>query len=203
MVSSTNIDRIFGLYHAAKEANRCFVCDDYQAGLLKIVSDNHKKHSSFYDIDYEQTKTHVGRFITLNRWNEKDYAFKGKLKPYLERHGFCMLTRSIYAFKSLIDDYANSSESKMYYSMWDGYLHQNKPAFNDTLYNFIKPYNSMIEHKHTSGHSDVRTLKEVFETINPRQGIIPVHTDNPEKFQELFENHTIILLRDGEILNCV
>lgn len=205
LVSSTNIDRIFGLYHAAKEANRCFVCDDYQARLLKIVSDNHKKHSSFYDIDYDNKSTSAGRFITLNRWKEKDYAFKGKLKPYLERYGFCMLIRTNDAFKPLIDDYANSSESKMYYSMWDGYLHQNKPAFNETLYNFIEPYkyNSMIEHKHTSGHSDVKTLKEVFETVNPKRGIIPIHTENPEKFQELFENQTIILLKDGEIFECV
>lgn len=203
LVSSTNIDRIFGLYHAAKEANRCFVCDNYQEDLLKIVSYNHKKYSSFYDVDYEQSKTYTGRFFTMHRRNLNGYSFEGNLKPYLERHGFCMLIRTNDAFKPLLDEYAQSTDTKIYYSMWDGYLDNSKPAFNESLCNFLSPYNRIIEHKHTSGHSDVKTLREVFETVNPKRGIIPIHSENPERFQELFENHTIILLKDGEILECV
>ena len=44
MVSSTNIDRVFALYHATKMAKRCFVCDSYQTKILKIVSESHKKY---------------------------------------------------------------------------------------------------------------------------------------------------------------
>lgn len=201
LVSSTNIDRIFGLYHASKKAKRCFVCDNYQAKILKIVSHNHKKDSDLYDIDYDNTTTSAGRFLTLNRGREDSFSFNGKLKPYVERHGFCVLIRTNDAFKPLLDEYAKLDETKIYYSMWNGYLDSKKAAFNKSLYYFLEPYS--LEHKHTSGHADIETLKKVFETVNPKHGIIPIHTEEPEKFQELFPKETIILLQDGEILKCI
>jgi ribonuclease J len=84
--------------------------------------------------------------------------------------------------------------------MWDGYLDSKKPAFNESLYNFLKPYK--IEYMHTSGHADLGTLKTVFETVKPKCGIIPIHTEAPEKFQELFhEQATIIPLHDGDVFD--
>jgi ribonuclease J len=85
--------------------------------------------------------------------------------------------------------------------MWNGYLDSNKPAFNESLYNFLEPYK--IEYKHTSGHADLETLKIVFETVKPKCGIIPIHTEAPEKFQDLFHEQTsIIPLRDGDVYDC-
>jgi len=55
------------------------------------------------------------------------------------------------------------------------------------------------ECKHTSGHADVETLNAVFETVKPKFGIIPIHTENPEKFIELFPEQNIIYLRDREV----
>jgi ribonuclease J len=199
LVSSTNIDRIFALYHASKNAQRCFVCDSYQEGIMKTVSQNHKQHTTFYKIDYDQKTKSEGRFFGLQQRGRLPFSFEGRLKSYLEDHGFCMLIRSSKAFKPLLDEYANSDETKVYYSMWDGYLDSKKAAFNESLYDFLKLYNP--EHKHTSGHADVETLKTVFETVNPKCGIIPVHTEAPENFQGLFREQTVLLLQDGEALD--
>ncbi|MDR2917066.1 MAG: MBL fold metallo-hydrolase [Tannerella sp.] len=196
-VSSTNIDRIFALYHASERTKRCFICDNYQAKIMKIVSKNHKQYTPFYDIDYDQTTNPAGRFFDLKRRAQSPFSFIGNLEPYLERHGFCMLIRSNDVFKPLLDEYAKSEETKIYYSMWNGYLDKEKEAFNELLYNFFEPYN--LEHKHTSGHADIETLNAVFETVNPACGIIPIHTEAPEKFQRLFKGQTVILLKDGEI----
>ncbi|MDH6312263.1 ribonuclease J [Parabacteroides sp. PFB2-10] len=200
LVSSTNIDRIFALYHAAKNAERCFVCDTYQAKIMKIVSENHKQYTSFYNIDYDQDTNPAGRFIDLDRRGKRQYSFKGKLKPYLEDHGFCMLIRANETFKPLLDEYAPSPKTKVYYSMWKGYLDNKLPASNKSLSDFLQSYK--LEYKHTSGHTNIETLKVVFETVTPKEGIIPIHTEAPEKFQELFSEQTIIPLRDGEILEC-
>jgi ribonuclease J len=55
---------------------------------------------------------------------------------------------------------------------------------------------------HTSGHADLETLKKVFEAVKPKGGIIPIHTEAPEKFQELFhEQFNIILLQDGAVFD--
>jgi ribonuclease J len=198
-VSSTNIDRIFALYHAAKRAGRCFVCDDYQENILKIVSKHHKKYSSFYNIDYEQKANPSGRFFVLKRIGKEAFSFQGKLKPYLDNYGFCMIIRANPAFKPLLDEYANNISAKIYYSMWKGYIESKNPAFNDKTKEFFESYK--IEFMHTSGHADVETLKIVFDTVNPKYGIIPIHTESPLKFNELFSPHNVLSIKDGEIID--
>ena len=113
-----------------------------------------------------------------------------------------MLIRTNVAFKPLLEKYINLAETKIYYSMWDGYLDNSSQAFNETLYSFLEPYGD-IKHLHTSGHTDLKTLREVFEIVKPKRGIIPIHTENPEKFQTLYDKQTIILLEDGETLEYV
>jgi len=200
IVSSTNIDRLFALYHAAKRAGRCFVCDTYQTNILKIVSELHKKYTKFYDIDYDQ-KNPAGRFIKLKQIARKPFIFPGRLKPYLDEHGFCMLVRPNDSFKPLLNKYSKLKETKIYYSMWKGYLDESNTAHNQNFIDFIKPYK--YEYKHTSGHADVKTLSLFFDTVKPKCGIIPIHTEAPEKFKELFIGHNIILLKDGNVFDCV
>jgi ribonuclease J len=204
LVSSTNIDRLFALYHAAKRAKRCFVCDTYQTKILKIVSESHKQHTMFYDIDYDQKKNAAGRFFELKRIG-KAFKFAGKLKPYLNEHGFCMLVRPNESFKPIAEEYYNHEETKdktkIYYSMWKGYLDNSIPAVNPNLADYLEPFK--YEYKHTSGHADVKTLGALFDTVKPKCGIIPIHTEAPEKFKELFTGHNIILLQDGHVYDGV
>jgi hypothetical protein len=80
LVSSTNIDRVFALYHAAKEAGRCFFCDEYQAEMLRIVSRNHKKFSSFYDMDFDRVDSPTGRVIVLERKGWELFSFGGRFE---------------------------------------------------------------------------------------------------------------------------
>jgi len=200
LVSTLNIDRIFAFYHAAKRAKRCFVCDAYQTKILKIVSSSHKKYTAFYDIDYNQKINPAGRFIVLDHKNNGVYEFAGKLKPYMDKHGFCMLIRANNIFKPILDEYYQSDKAKIYYSMWNGYLDKSKPAFNQDLSDFIKPFK--YEYMHTSGHADVKTLKLLFDTVKPKCGIIPIHTEAPKEFKKLFTGHNIILLQDGRVFEC-
>jgi ribonuclease J len=201
IVSSTNIDRIFSLYHAAKKAKRCFVCDAYQTRLLKIVSELHKHYTSFYDVDYDQKTNPAGRFFELRRIARNPFVFPGRLKPYLDKHGFCMLVRPNDSFKPILEEYKGLSETSIYYSMWSGYLDKDNPASNQIFIDFVKPF--QYEYKHTSGHADVDTLRLLFDTVKPKCGIIPIHTESPDKFKELFTDHNIILLQDGHVFDCI
>ena len=200
MVSSTNIDRVFALYHAVKRARRCFICDSYQTKILKIVSKSYN-HIKLYNIDYDQKRNVAGRFFELKRIARKPFNFPGKLKPYLNEHGFCMLVRPNDSFKPLLDEYSKLNETKIFYSMWKGYLDENNTAFNQNFAGFIKPFK--YEYKHTSGHADIKTLSVFFDTVKPKCGIIPIHTEAPDKFKEIFIGHNIILLQDGHVYDCV
>ena len=196
LLASTNNDRILALYHAAKNAKRYFVCDEYQANILKKVSENHKQYTDFYNIDYDLEKKDAGCFVELKQFN----SILEKSKNYLDKYGFCMIIRENPNLTPILDKYAKSNETKIYYSMWKGYLDRNKDAFKESLFNFLEPYE--IEYMHTSGHADLETLKKVFEAVKPKGGIIPIHTEAPEKFQELFhEQFNIILLQDGAVFD--
>lgn len=199
-LSSTNVDRIFGLYHAAKATNRCFVCDAYQLKIMKIVSESHASKSDFYKVDYFQSDNPAGRIISLNRRAGSLHSFEGKLKSYLEKHGFCMLIRPSKAFKPLVDEYSKNDGANVFYSTWNGYLNPACDAFNQYQYDFFKAYKKI--ELHTSGHADVETLKEVFEAIAPKEGIIPIHTESPELFKQAFPRQKIILAKDGELIPC-
>lgn len=64
--------------------------------------------------------------------------------------------------------------------MWGGYVEEGNEAYNknlaDSLGNDYKPM-------HTSGHSDMNSMREVFRLLHPK-ALIPIHTDAPEKFAE-------------------
>jgi hypothetical protein len=152
-----------------------------------------------YDINYGQKTTPKGRFIELKRQKgQQTFNFLGNLKPYLDRNGFCMIIRANPAFKPLLDEYAKKPDTSIYYSMWKGYIDSKSPAFRYNTADFFKPYK--IEFLHTSGHDNIETLKNVFDAVSPKCGIIPIHTEAPEKFNELFLQQKITPLEDAKAI---
>jgi len=60
---------------------------------------------------------------------------------------------------------------------------------------FIAGHRMQLVEIHTSGHADIRALQRVVRELKPRK-IIPVHTFQPERFHELFDN--VLSVSDGE-----
>jgi ribonuclease J len=78
--------------------------------------------------------------------------------------------------------------------MWSGYLDER--AKNEGLCEFLKSYSYRV--LHTSGHAAPEDLRRLYETVKPKRGLIPIHTDAPDLFRELVPEGNIILLQDGE-----
>jgi len=76
------------------------------------------------------------------------------------------------------------------YSMWEGYL-------TDKFKDFCNEKGITIEQVHTSGHATLGDLQDFASAINPKV-LIPIHTFEPKKYVELFEN--VKILEDGEEL---
>ena len=86
-------------------------------------------------------------------------------------------------------------EKQRYLSMWDGYVDKDKAAYNGKL---AKSLGQGFIYKHTSGHCDMNSLRDVFRLLHPK-AIIPIHTDKPEEFASLFSDEwPIVVLNDGE-----
>ena len=187
-LSSTNIDRIFSLYHAALKAKRSFLVDKYQKGIMDTIvnDDGLWNKSSLYQYG-EFHPYDVSRYIPLI------------LKKLIEDKGYVLIVRVGYKFDKLIEKLPG--EKTKYLSMWDGYVDVSKKGiYNESL---AKALGDKFLKMHTSGHCDVKSMREVFRLLQPK-AIIPIHTENPEAFAKEFgDEWHIIVLNDGDSFSTI
>lgn len=189
-VSSTNIDRIFSLYHAALRAGRPFYVDPFQKKIMDLVTanDNLWSKASLYRYSHYQPKPLI--------YDTNGFLYDKKFEDFLNEKGYVLIARTSDRFDSLIDKMPG--KKKRYLSMWDGYINPKKDVYNERL---AKTVGDDFINLHTSGHTDIPSLLNFFEVLTPK-AIIPIHTDNPVKFAELFsDKSTVLLLNDGKCFN--
>lgn len=214
-VSSTNIDRIFGIYRAASGAGRIVLMDEYQYDILKSVigkndwSRNEGVSEEFVESaddtlmginnpGYEFNKG-LPFVLKLDRTSKETPQFyiPPRLRKLIDWKGCVLIARPTRQFETLMESFS-SDKSKKYLSQWGGYVNPELPAYNEAL---AKMLGEKYEKVHTSGHADIHTLKTLFNQLES-QRIIPIHTENPGKFMEIFSSEwPVTLLNDGETLS--
>ena len=116
-----------------------------------------------------------------------------KLKWLLGEMGYVLIARSNPYFDEFIQMIPGDKQT--YLSMWNGYVDPSKPAYNEKL---AKSLGKEFLYKHTSGHYDMNSLRDVLQLLKPK-AIIPIHTENPEAFAQLFKDEwQVIVLNDGD-----
>ena len=187
-LSSTNIDRLFSLYHAALDAHRPFYVDNYQKKVMDAIvnSDSIWTKSGLYQYGKYPPKSLM-------------YDIDDKKKPFLvfieflNKMGYVIIARPNERFDNLMTKIPG--EKMKILSMWNGYLKEGTDAYNENL---AKSLENGYDYMHTSGHIDMKDMHEFFSILNPK-GVIPIHTDNPKKFAEEFgKDWNVHLLNDGD-----
>lgn len=173
LCSSTNIDRLAGLYAAAKRARKPFICDGYQSDILRTVTGYGGKRSSLYDFSHVLT-------------------YGDNLLPLMREKGFCMPVRANDRFHGIMSHF-QKEESILLYSMWFGYQENNLK-----LKQFINEYH--WEYFHTSGHASKEQLQLICREVMPRIGVIPIHTETPDMLNAIVAPHPVLRIKDGEVL---
>ena len=171
LCSSTNIDRISAFYQANPHG-KYFVCDEYQKDILGIV----EKHGAKYTDLYQYKNVHI---------------YSSKLVSSLKAQGFCMLVRNNRKFAKIMKQF-DPTECLVIYSMWQGYL----DGKNNDLKDFLNDYQWIS--LHTSGHASQETIQKVIGLLNPKVGVIPIHSENPEMLSHLRVSSRVIMLQDKE-----
>ena len=188
-VSSTNIDRIFALYHAALRTGRKFIVDRYQKKIMDVVVEQEHiwNKSKLYRYGEEEPMELKYEYGT------GEFLLTDKFKYLLDKVGYVLIARANPRFDNLVSHIP--CEKKKYLSMWEGYVKKELDAYNEKLAASLSDGYTLM---HTSGHCDIKSMREFFCMLQP-QGIIPIHTDNPEAFGKLFcDEWPIIRLNDGE-----
>ena len=171
MCSSTNIDRIMGIWQNMP-TDKVLICDAYQKRILDTVIDNVYYESSLY-------RRHDSPLV-LN---------KGPYSKYYMDHGFVSLVRGTENFVSHIKEFPKD-DVRIIYSMWTGYIEENL-----LLQDLLNTYPSYI--CHASGHVSKNDLVQFMELVNP-DIVIPVHTDTPEELESVVPNRTVCVINDNE-----
>jgi ribonuclease J len=192
-VSSTNIDRLFALYHAANRAHRYFYVDDYQKRIMDAVVDSNKLWGKSRMYRYSDDEP-----IVVLQLDDDEFRYIDKFDSVLKEHGGVFVVRSTPRFKHLVAKLP-ADDKQVYLSKWNGYLKEG-PTFNSALAEAVgKDYLYM----HTSGHCDMDSIRKVIALVKPK-AIIPIHTERPNDFAELFCNEIpVIRLNDGETFSPV
>lgn len=130
------------------------------------------------------------------KYEDGEFMVNDKFKWLLDQVGYVLVARANPMFDDFIERIPG--EKKKYLSMWKGYVDPKNEAFNEDMAASVgKGYLYM----HTSGHCDMDSLNSLFQMLHPR-AIIPIHTDNPEKFAKLFRREwPIIVLNDGDSIS--
>ena len=190
-LSSSNIDRLFGLYHAALKADRPFIVDTYQKRMMDVVTkrDHIWGKSKLYQYDKKYPPMEL-------QYENNEFRMNEKFRYLLEQKGYVLIARANERFDNFIERLPG--EKHKYLSMWKGNVDESCEAYNERL---AKSLGGNYEYMHTSGHCDMKSLREFFRMLNPLS-IIPIHTENPEAFADLFcDEFPVTILNDGESIS--
>ena len=171
MCSSTNIDRIMGIWQNMP-TDKVLICDAYQKRILDTVINNVYYKSSLY--------RRQDRPLVLDI---------GKYPKYYMDNGFVSLARATENYISHIQEFPKD-DVRIIYSMWTGYIEENL-----ALKTLLETYPTYI--CHASGHVSKDDLNKFIELVNP-DAIIPVHTDNPERLEKLVPHRNVYVVNGNE-----
>jgi ribonuclease J len=191
--SATNIDRLVGMYRAAKRSGRFFVMDIFTAHIVSLLEGSIPRPGVFDDV-----RVFYPRFLTKRMFEEcgEDAMMKEFSRYHISREELsnrkdcCILIRDS-MFSDLVS-MGDLVDAGLIMSIWGGYFKTEKTK---RLMAYLQEKGAEMIHLHTSGHADISFLQEFADSCSPRM-IIPVHTEQPSLFKEKFSN--VVTLNDGE-----
>lgn len=177
--SSTNIDRIVTMYRAAKQCGRIFLQEVYMANITSAIGGS-IPNPEFNDVFAFITTP--SRFNMLTKYKHRVG------KNFIAKSHFVMCVRnSMLSYLKSLAKKTSFKDGVLVYSFWSGYRE------SESMKKFLSECEKLgleIVTLHTSGHADENTIKKLIEAINPKV-IIPVHTENAQRFKNIAPNISI------------
>jgi len=198
--SGQNIDRLISIYNACKETGKVMAIDFYLANILKELA--------FYDeIPFPSKKYPEIRVFYPNRLSRmirkakrldllfgvKDSKIKRE-EIIADAENMVMIVRP--TMQADLELIPNINRGIFIYSMWDGYLQEEKTK---AFVEYLTSRGLKDHYIHTSGHADIETAHLIVDAIKPRN-LVPIHTFDGEAYQNLFRNVNVRLVKDKEVV---
>jgi ribonuclease J len=201
--SSQNIDRIVSAHRACKRASKLLVIDIYTAWVLEQLRQITQNTPA---MDWPEIRVFAEYSRDQRLKANSDYFGDFRKRLYrcrVKREELRATPESFLYFAKmssfrLINKFKGAAAPvNVIYSQWLGYLDGNPADYfgSDRISAYrIDPAVNFV-YAHTSGHATVADLQRLAAALKPRK-LVPIHTEHGERFQDLFDNVTII--RDGD-----
>ena len=194
LYSAQNIDRLVSLYRAAKRAHRLFVLDLYGATIAAAT-----RRASIPQASWAG----VGVFVPLSQRIrvKRERAFE-RIAPIRSARLYPedlagLADRLVLSFRgSMAGELERAdclSGASALWSMWPGYLDEPSGV---RLRSWLDSRGIPLTIAHASGHATVADLQRLVHAMRPGK-VVPIHTQEPERFSERFPKARVALHSDG------
>lgn len=106
---------------------------------------------------------------------------------FMKKHGFVMMVGANESYTRRMEYFRQENPQNdplLIYSMWSGYLDEKGDAYNPKLKALYDRWPRHLQ-LHTSGHAYREDIEEMIRLVHPTDAIIPIHTEEKEKFCHL------------------
>ena len=199
--SAKNIDRICALFRACIRCGKTLVVDPYTANVLAAVAELNPKIPTATTA--EQMKVYFPPHLTtrLTQRNQERYIYS--LNPKQNKVSYDDFARSPERYVMLVRpttlsylQQIKAMHIRLIKSIWNGYWDDpNTERFR----HWVEGRCEVVKDIHSSGHADIQSLQRIVEHIRP-QTIVPIHTDAPKQFCDIFVNNNVKCLDNNEVL---
>ena len=199
--SAKNIDRICALFRACIRCGRTLVLDPYTANVLAAVAQLNPKIPTATTA--EQMKVYFPHRLTkrLTEQNQKHYILS--LNPKQNKVSYDDFARSPEHYVMLVRPTTltylqriKAPRIRLIKSIWNGYW--DEPS-TERFRGWVEEHCEAVKDIHSSGHADTQSLQRIVEYVRPKT-IVPIHTDAPKQFCDIFVNNNVKCLDNNEVL---
>ena len=186
--SSTNLDSLASFYQAWQRASfpyrgYMYTYSRYYKKQLKTFSDTAGDFTDVYQFDNVYC-LELDKQLRHKRWSAPKTQ-----KELMKKNGFLAIIKPDFFCEKYIDAFMDCDDKPVIiYSMWEGYLNPGHKAYNKKWDDFLKAQEAKgveVKHLHTSGHATAKMIEDVIKAMNPKEEIIPMHTECPGEFMKL------------------
>ena len=197
--SAKNIDRICALFRACIRCGKTLAIDPYIANVLAAVAQLNPKIPTVTTA--EQIKVYFPPHLTerLTERNQERYIYS--LNPNQNKVSYDDFSSSPEKYVMLVRPTTltylqriKAPRIRLVKSIWSGYW--DEPS-TERFRHWVEEHCEAVKDIHSSGHADTQSFQRIVEHIRP-QTIIPIHTDSPLSFSNIFCDYNIRALNDNE-----
>ena len=199
--SAKNIDRICALFRACIRCGKTLAIDPYIANVLAAVAQLNPKIPTVTTA--EQMKVYFPPRLTdrLTERNQERYIYS--LNPNQNKVSYDDFSSSPEKYVMLMRPTTltylqriKAHHIRLIKSIWGGYW--NEPS-SERFRGWVEEHCEAVKDIHSSGHADTQSLQRIVEFVRPKT-IVPIHTDAPKRFCDIFVNDNVKCLDNNEVL---